>query len=260
MLTGAMRAARTVGVLRLERVWVVAVPVVMLLVLERIVTLYFVQWSMCNLFLTHPYAELVGRAGPWSLRTALVATVFAATGYALLWAVRAIVEYAREVKRHGRRLFLRGGATGRLVIFGAIFVLLAYETMLVTSLPTAEDVMAGARVGFRSGWAWQFSGAVIHDVPGIRSFCRENINDPARPQRLLAAIALTRLGEGSNLTVDTLRSITRDEYLDPQNALLFNELVKISSVNMRFLPFRRTGVPPEKQEELWQKFRRECIP
>jgi len=260
MLTGAARAARTAGVFRLERVWVVAVPVVMMLVLERLLTFYFIFWSMRSFWISHPYAELAGRPGPWSMRTALVTTSFAVTGYALLWAVRAVVEYVREVRRHGRRLLLRGGATGRLVVFGSMFLILAYETTVVASLPTAADVLAAAEADSRSQSWWRFTGAVLHDVPGIRRFCRENLDHASRPHRLAAAMALTRLRAGSNRTVALLRSITREEFLDRRNVNLFRRLEQISTGRAGLFPFRLMYLTPGEQEELWQRFRREHIP
>ena len=62
-------------------------------------------------------------------------------------------------------------------------------------------------------------------------------------------------------TTALLRSITREEYFDPKSSDMFGQFEAISNGRWMQLPFRRTReLPPEKQEELWQAFRRDHIP
>ena len=209
MLTGAARAAVKMGGTRLERVWIVALPVVLMLVLERlylyIVVAFYVGFD--------PRAALVGRADPWPLRTTLVIVAWVAAGYALLWALAAIGDYVREVRRRGKRLLLTG-AGGRLLVLGSLFIAVAYDVAVLSTIPNREEVMATARADFRAGRWRSLMDVVVNDVPGAREFCRESLENPSRPHRLMAAAGLHQLGNGDEETNALLGSMTLVEFRD----------------------------------------------
>jgi hypothetical protein len=68
-------------------------------------------------------------------------------------------------------------------------------------------------------------------------------------------MGLRMLSEQSEATTEILRSITREEFLDPANRALMDDLKWLA----RESSFRLYSVPrdPEKR---WEQFRRLCIP
>jgi hypothetical protein len=213
MLTGAARAAKRMGGTRLERVWVVALPVVVLLVLERLYLFTFLAVHLGVTGFTWPsgLGVLVGRGAPWSVRTTLVVTGFAAAGYVLMWAILAVRDYVHSVRRAGKRVLLTG-AGGRLLVMGLLFLTVAYELSLLTSMPDRKEVLAQTRIDVQAGRWYRLLDLLEHDVPGVRTLCRETLEDPSRSTRLLSAAALQRMGSGDRQTTALLRSVTRDEF------------------------------------------------
>jgi hypothetical protein len=256
MLTGAARAARTCGGLRLERVWVVAVPVVFLLVFGRVVSSFFMIWG-ASPYGWEPAAVAVARGGPISLRSALIASFFAAAGYAFVWFLFAAREYLREVASLGRRVVLYRGVAGWLVIFGSMFLMLFWSALEVNSLPTAEDVVARGGASMASGVGSPFLSAVLADVPGIRGLCEKKLGSGSRGQQILAAKALMCLGVDSDRARAVLRSITREEFFDRRNWRLFHQVEFLSRPGGMGIHLSSLM---EQTEEGWQQFRRRCIP
>ena len=247
MLTGAMRAARKTDALRFERVWVVAVPVLVVLYLERIVQFILVHVAMG--WMPFPGCYLVGRRGPIALRTALLLAVGAAAAYALVWAAAALLEYLGDVRRTGRRILV-GGSGGRFFVLGSLFLILATQTMLATQLPTAEDEIASVRAEFASGSWWRFRAAVSQDVPGIRAFCREQIDAGNRNARLMAAMGLFRFGDRSPETLEVLRGLSREEFLGERQGFFWPQL---QLVRLGIGGYSYHRATPEE----WERFREE---
>jgi hypothetical protein len=256
MLTGAARAARKAGVLDPVSGWLVAAPVLVLLVLER----FFVFgsfWLGCFCFGCFspliPPAFLLSGNGPWCFRTAMVAVTLAASGFALVWTIPAVGAFVREVRRRGRRLLLTSVVTGRLVLFSGTFLFAAYAALSALQIPTAGDVMARVKADFMAQRWDAFEYAVAYGVPGIRGFCREGLDLDSRPHRLMAAAGLRRLVPDSKAARACLRTIDREEFLDPQNRTLMFCLREVTlSSGGWFLILRPM---PRDPEERWRQFR-----
>lgn len=205
MLNGATRAAKKVGALTPERVWVVVVPVVVILVLDRLAQFVLVYHG------TSPYGVngmwLLSGAGPILLRDAFVLLGWALTAYTGVWAFSAVQAYAGEVRRLGRRLRLPFRSFGRLLLFGGLFLAATYGALQAMAIPTAEDAMTEVRLRVSSGRFDLYSDAVQFGVPGIRTVCLELRADPGDPQRAMGAAGLWYLGDRSEETLAVL-----DEY------------------------------------------------
>jgi hypothetical protein len=209
MLNGAARAAKKVGALTPERVWVVVVPVVVILVLDRIAQFVLFLYPVTPFYESH--AWLLSGGGPMLLRDAIVLLGWALAGYIGIWTLSAVLGYAREVGRFGKRFRLPLRSLGRLILYGGLFLVTVYAALQTGEIPTAAEFVSEVRREVESGEFLVYSDAVRQRVPGIRAVCVDLREDSRRRQRLLGAAGLWCLGDRSEETASLLEDLDRSD-------------------------------------------------
>jgi hypothetical protein len=150
--------------------WVVAVPVVVLLLLGSVLHRLFIFGFVT--FRRGDEALFFIRAGPLTLLEALTALCVAVAAYCALW----IVFSVREAVRLGRRAVPSPPLARALALLVPLGFSL-YGAVGLGRTPSAEEYLAGVEADMRRGEVYRYWTAVRFGVPGVEKLCRKLRDD-----------------------------------------------------------------------------------
>lgn len=244
MLKGAHRAAARTAPFPSIRIWVVAVPVVAALVLERIAALLITAtWLVGRESSNH--VLLVLPTGGLTLRTTTILILTGFTVYAGLWTV---LSWAETRSRRTRIEALGPAlATTLLVLISGFLTIQAFAT------PSAKELLDSAESDVEHGSPWLLERLVANDVPGVEEACHRMFASHDEYVRFCAAAGLWVRGDRSAETVGVLDEI----FNRPPEEMADERWVRVGSLLLVWAP-EYPGREWEEIREWW--FRQRSTP
>ncbi|MHC4473342.1 MAG: hypothetical protein ACYTDY_03040 [Planctomycetota bacterium] len=193
MLRGARRAIGRTGALSSERVWIIALPVVVATTLDWFAR-YLIAFHLVGAHLTWTglTAPLLSGGGPLVPRTAIILVCGSAAAYGVIWAAGSF----REVLRRGGRSI--PGPAFIHALAGTMLALAAgFTSVSAARIPSARSFLADARQSLEKGDWWLLHAAIHTEVDGVRALCRDLRDSETGNPRFYGAAGLYCLGDRS---------------------------------------------------------------